>query len=106
MSDETPKPPVPVPEERPPTSGTITNVRDQILDAREAGMQQHECPFCKSKNWHFHRDTFVVARPGAIQAVNVVPAHHDTYSTNRDTVYRADCLSCGFVALFRVNLGP
>ena len=104
MSDENPNLPVPVPEEPQTVSGTIT--RDQFLDAREAGMQQRECPFCKNKNWHFHRDIFVVARPGAIQAVNVIPAHQDTYSTNRDTVYRADCLSCGFVALFRVSFGP
>lgn len=83
------------------------DLKDAIWAARNGNLQSYECPMCKSLgNWFMHQDIFVVARPGAVQAINVIPAHQDTYATNNDTAYRADCLHCGFIALFRVGIGP
>src|SRR6266550_3594236 len=98
MSDE--MPPMPTPQD-----GTITT--DEMWAGRQARMQYYECPMCKAKNWHFHQTTFAVSHFGSARArPNVVPAHHDCFATVNDTAYRADCLSCGFIALFRVGFGP
>jgi len=85
---------------------SIDKFLKEIGAVRESDLQQRECPMCKAKSsWHFYKGSYVVAKRGRLIMV-AGESYFECRAHNSDHVMRADCMECGFVALFKLGVGP
>ena len=75
---------------------------------RRQDFSMHTCPICKSeRSWELEDGVFYVARSNAlVPGERGASAQHRLGAHNCDAVRKAVCLNCGFVALFKLGLGP
>jgi hypothetical protein len=78
---------------------------EDVWEDRKKALDTRECPICKAINWDLHKNSYVVPATGTfITGTN--NSYWQCEAQNSHRVRRADCLSCGFVALFRLGIGP